>query len=111
MRSPHHLHGVLDVAPLPGLVRIAPPLARQGMLGRLGDSRQAVLFKHLPRDRVNLHLGYHDDLPHVPLAEAAEVILPAVLFKPPKRSLVPLSAVQNLRHSRAHRARALQNPA
>ena len=59
MRSPHHLHGVFDVAPLSGLFGVALVLASFGIVGRLGDSIKAVLLEHLPRDRVNLYLGYH----------------------------------------------------
>jgi hypothetical protein len=59
MRSSHHLHGVFEVAPLSGFFGIALGLASLGIVGRLGDSVKAVLFDHLPRDRVNLYLGYH----------------------------------------------------
>lgn len=59
MRSPHHLHGVLDMAPLFGFVGVALALASHGIPRRLGDSLEAVLLEHLPRNRVNLHLGYH----------------------------------------------------
>ncbi len=59
MRSPHHLHGVFDVAPLSGLFGVALVLASFGIVGRLGDSIKAVLLEHLPRNRVNLYLGYH----------------------------------------------------
>ena len=59
MRSPHHLHGVFDVAPLSRLFGVALVLASFGIVGRLGDSIKAVLLEHLPRNRVNLYLGYH----------------------------------------------------
>lgn len=59
MRSPHDLHSVFDVAPLPGFFGIALVLASLGILGRLGDSLEAVLFEHLTRDHMNLHFGYH----------------------------------------------------
>ena len=59
MRSPHHLHGVFDMAPLSGFFGVALVLARLGILGRLGDSLEAVLLEHLTRDHVNLYLGYH----------------------------------------------------
>src|ERR1700730_10155687 len=59
MRSAHHLHGVLDMTPLAGFFAIAPALAGQGILVRLGDSLQAMLLEHLPRDGVNLHFGCH----------------------------------------------------
>ena len=59
MRSPHHLHGVFDVAPLPGFFGVARILASLGILGRLGDSLEAVLLEHLTRDHVNLYFGYH----------------------------------------------------
>src|SRR5438477_2247121 len=66
MRAPHDLHGVLDVAPLFCFFRLALALASDRFLGRLGDSLQAVLLEHLPRDHVNLRLGYHVALPEVP---------------------------------------------
>src|ERR1700730_9713396 len=59
MRSPHDLHGVFDMAPLPGFLGVALALARHGILGRRGGRLEAVLLDHLPGDRVNLHLGYH----------------------------------------------------
>src|SRR5258708_39762821 len=59
MRSPHHLHGVFDVAPLSGFFGVALVLASLGILGRLDDSLEAVLLEHLTRDHVNLYLGYH----------------------------------------------------
>src|SRR5450432_1951862 len=59
MRSPHDLHGVFDMAPLPGFLGVALALAGHGILGRRGDSLEAVLLDHLPGDRMNLHLGYH----------------------------------------------------
>jgi hypothetical protein len=43
MRSPHHLHGVFDMAPLSGFFGVALVLARLGILGRLGDSLEAVV--------------------------------------------------------------------
>lgn len=63
MRSPHHLHGVLDMTPLPGFFRLALALASQGMAGRFGDSVEAMPLEHLPRDGVDLHLGCHLTLP------------------------------------------------
>src|SRR5437868_13940664 len=66
MRSPHDLHGVFDMAPLFCFFRLALALASDRFLGRLGDSLQAVLLEHLPRDHVNLRLGYHVALPDVP---------------------------------------------
>src|SRR5437868_7686610 len=65
MRAPHDLHGVLDVAPLFCFFRLALALASNRFLGCLGDSLQAVLLEHLPRDHVNLRLGYHVGLPDV----------------------------------------------
>src|SRR5258706_4965444 len=59
MRSPHQLHGVLDVAPLFGFFGVALVLASLGILGRLDNSLEAVLLEHLTRDHVNLYLGYH----------------------------------------------------
>ncbi len=59
MRSPHHLHGVFDVAPLSGFFGVALVLASQSILGRLGDRLEAVLLEHLTRDHVNLYLRYH----------------------------------------------------
>src|ERR1700686_410332 len=59
MRSPHHLHGVFDVAPLSGFFGVALVLASLGILGRLHDSLEAVLLEHLTRDHVNLYLRYH----------------------------------------------------
>jgi hypothetical protein len=59
MRSPHDLHGIFDVAPLSGFFAVALILASLGILGRLGDSLEAVLLEHLTRDHVNLYLGYH----------------------------------------------------
>ena len=59
MRSPHHLHSVFDVAPLSGFFAVARLLASLGILGRLGDSLEAVLLEHLTRDHVNLYLRYH----------------------------------------------------
>src|SRR5258706_12469591 len=59
MRSPHHLHGVFDVAPLSGFFGVALVLASFGILGRLDDSLKAVLLEHLTRDHVNLYFRYH----------------------------------------------------
>src|SRR6478672_13339294 len=59
MRSPHHLHGVFDVAPLPGFFGVALVLASLGILRRLDDSLEAVLLEHLTRDHVNLYFRYH----------------------------------------------------
>jgi hypothetical protein len=59
MWSSHHLHGVLDMTPLPGFFGIAYALAGQRILSRLGDGLRAMLLEHLARDRVNLHFGYH----------------------------------------------------
>jgi hypothetical protein len=59
MRSPHHLHSVFDVAPLSGFFGVARVLASLGILGRLGDSLEAVLLEHLTRNHVNLYLRYH----------------------------------------------------
>jgi hypothetical protein len=59
MRSPHHLHGVLDMTPLVGFVGVTLVLALNRLLRRLGDRLEAVLLEHLPRDRVNLRLGDH----------------------------------------------------
>jgi hypothetical protein len=58
MRSPHHLHSVFDVAPLSGFFAVARALASLGILGRLGDSLEAVLLEHLTRDHVNLYLRF-----------------------------------------------------
>ena len=59
MGSPHDLHCVFDVAPLSGFFGVALALASLGILGRLGDSLEAVLFEHLTRDHVNLYLRCH----------------------------------------------------
>src|SRR5260370_32506706 len=59
MRSPHHLHGVFDVAPLSGFFGVALVLASLGILGRLDDSLEAVLLEHLTRDHVTLYLRHH----------------------------------------------------
>ena len=59
MRSPHDLDGVFDMAPLSGFFGVALVLASLGIPGRLGDSLEAVLLEHLPRDRMNLYLRYH----------------------------------------------------
>ena len=63
VRSPHHLHGVLDVAPLIGLLGFALAFASLRILSRLRDRREAVPLEHLPRDHVNLHFRYHVALP------------------------------------------------
>jgi hypothetical protein len=67
MRSPHEFHGVFNVTPLFGFIGVTPVLASLGILGRLGDSLEAVLLKHLPRDAMNLYLGYHLRSPDVAL--------------------------------------------
>jgi hypothetical protein len=59
MRSPHHLHGIFDMAPLPGFFGVALVLASLGILRRLDDSLEAVLLEHLTRDHVNLYFRYH----------------------------------------------------
>src|SRR6266581_954912 len=59
IRSSHDLHGVFDVTPLAGFFGVALVRASFGIVGRLGDSVKAVLLDHLPRDRVDLYLGYH----------------------------------------------------
>src|SRR6187200_1723764 len=63
MRSPHQLHGVLDVTPFPGLFRLALALAGLCILRRLGDRTKTMLFDHLSRDGVDLRLGCHFALP------------------------------------------------
>ena len=63
VRSPHHLHGVLDVTPLIGLLGFALAFASLRILSRLRDRREAVPLEHLPRDHVNLHFRYHVALP------------------------------------------------
>src|SRR5260370_19308393 len=65
MRSPHDLHSVLDVAPLSCFFRLALALASNRFLGRLGYRLQAMFLEHLPRNRMNLRLGYHVALPDV----------------------------------------------
>src|SRR5467141_2640357 len=65
MRPPHHLHGIFEMSPLLGFLGIALALASNRILRRLGDSLGTVLLKHLPRNRVNLHLGDHVALPYV----------------------------------------------
>jgi hypothetical protein len=65
MRSPHHLHGVLDVTPLRGFFRLALAFASQGIAGRLRDRSVAMPFKHLSRDGVDLGLGCHLALPAI----------------------------------------------
>jgi len=47
------------MTPLLGFVGVALLLALNRFLRRLGDRLEAVLLEHLPRDRVNLRLGYH----------------------------------------------------
>ena len=74
MRSPHHLHGVFDVAPLSGFFGVALVLASLGILGRLDDSLEAVLLEHLTRDHVNLYLRYHV-APHVPAPQVSQGVL------------------------------------
>src|ERR1700722_5259941 len=59
MRSPHHLDGILDMAPLLGFVSIALFLAGQRVPGRMGDRLHAVPLEHLPRNGVNLRFGHH----------------------------------------------------
>src|SRR5258708_22323556 len=59
MRSPHHFHGVLDMAPLFGFFGIAVALAGQGIAGRMGDRLRAVLLEHLSRDHVDFGFGCH----------------------------------------------------
>src|SRR3954447_1149626 len=63
MWSAHELHGVFDMAPLSGLLGLSLAFAGHGIPGRPGDRLEAVLLNHLPRDRVNLRLGYHVALP------------------------------------------------
>src|SRR5712671_3561307 len=63
MRAPHHLHGVFEMTPFLGFLGIALAFAGLGIAGRLRDRLKAVLFKHLPRDGVDLHLGDHVALP------------------------------------------------
>jgi hypothetical protein len=65
MRSPHDLHGVLDMTPLRGFLRLALAFARQGIAGRLRDRSVAMPFEHLPRDGVDLGLGCHLALPAI----------------------------------------------
>src|ERR1700743_2347316 len=59
MRTAHHLHGVFDMAPLPGIVVLAAAFAHLRLLRGLGDRRSAVLLEHLPRDGVNLGFRHH----------------------------------------------------
>ena len=93
MRSPHHLHGVLDVTPLFRFLCIALAFASQRILGGLCDGSRAVLLEHLPRDSVNLRMGYHVALLMLP-ARAQRSIPSArcAAFKPSNRnsrSLLP----------------------
>src|SRR6266545_3877102 len=57
--SAHHLHGVLDVAPLFRLIGFAPAFASLGLLGGLCDRRGTMLLEHLARDGVNLRFRDH----------------------------------------------------
>src|SRR4051812_41179486 len=57
--APHDLHGAFDMTPFARLLGLALALARQRILGSLGDRRAAVPFQHLPRDAVDLRLGSH----------------------------------------------------
>ena len=63
MRSPHHLHGVLDMTPLRGFLGIALAFAGLRIVGRLCDGGEAVLLHHLARNRVDLHFRHHVALP------------------------------------------------
>src|SRR5262249_25135452 len=63
IRPAHDLHGALDVPPLVSLLVVAFFFAGLRVLGGLGNRSEAVPFNHLPRDRVNLHLGHHAALP------------------------------------------------
>ena len=76
MRSPHSLHGVLDMTPLRGFFRLALALASLGIAGRLGDRLEAVLLDHLPGDGVDLHLGCHVALLMHSAAEIGSVVPP-----------------------------------
>ena len=63
VRSPHQLHGVLDMAPLPGFIGIALALASLRIVGGLRDRGETVLLHHLARNRVDLHFRHHVALP------------------------------------------------
>jgi hypothetical protein len=81
MRSPHHLHGVLDMTPLIGFFGVTLALASQGIFGRLRNSSGAMSLEHLPRDGVDLGFGCHLALRDVSLIRAAgtgSAVAPAV---------------------------------
>jgi hypothetical protein len=59
MRSAHRLHGVLYVTPFASLVGVATVLAVKRIPRGLRDGLESVFLEHLPRDGVNLDLGYH----------------------------------------------------
>jgi hypothetical protein len=54
VRSTHDLHGICDVAPFPGFIRIAFHLTGLRVLRSLRNRLETMLLKHLPRDGVNL---------------------------------------------------------
>src|SRR5580765_3975560 len=97
MRSPHHLHGVLDVTPLFRFLGIALALASQRILGGLCDGSRAVLLEHLPRESVNLRMGYHVALLMLPARAQRSTPIGALrcLSNRPTGTLVPFSLADN----------------
>src|SRR6267378_5615477 len=102
MRSPHHLHGVLDMAPLIGFFGVALALASQGIFGRLRNSSGAMPLEHLPRDGVDLGFGCHLALRDVPLIRAAGT---GSAVAPPRSPKKPLN-----RRSRSSRRAQFDGP-
>src|SRR5215468_12104940 len=62
MRPAHHLHGVLEMAPLARLLGVALVLAGDRVLRGLVNGLGTVLLEHLARDHVDLHFGNHGAL-------------------------------------------------
>ena len=52
-RSAHDLHGICDVAPFHGFIRIAFRLTGLRVLRSLRNRLETMLLKYLPRDGVN----------------------------------------------------------
>jgi len=77
MRSPHHLHSVFDVAPLSGFFAVARVLASLGILGRLGDSLEAVPLEYLTRDISDImSLSSCSTMPRTAETDASGLSLP-----------------------------------
>ena len=63
VRTAHDFHGIGNMTPFLGLVRLPTPFTGLRLFGSLRNRRKSMLFQHLTRDGVDLDLGHHGRSP------------------------------------------------